>query len=125
MNFLLPVLVTVTVSPAAVTIPANGQVTLQATVKGLCSTCISDINLWSIAENNGAICTWFDTPPAGPCPAGTIQETAGSLSNSLTVTYYAPSTPGTFHVTAEWFDSLSFGSGTTTKNGTSVITVSP
>src|SRR5713101_2130865 len=72
--------VTVTVSPAAATVPANGQATLKATVNGLCSTCAFHINDWSITENgSSAFCTWFTTPPIGPCPAGTIQETAGSL----------------------------------------------
>jgi hypothetical protein len=113
--------VTVTVSPAAVTIPAGDAVTLQATVKGLCSTCISLINEWKITENGGSPnCTWFDTPPLGPCPGGTIQEVTGG--NSLTATYHSPSTSGTFHVVAEWC--ICFGSSIT-KDGTSVVTVSP
>jgi hypothetical protein len=110
--------VTVTVSPAAATVPANGQVTLKATVNGLCSTCAPQIDDWSITENGGTFCTWFTTPPIGPSPAGTIQETAGSL---LTVTYYAPSTSGKFHVSASW--SLIFTTPTVTKVGGSVITV--
>jgi hypothetical protein len=113
--------VTVIVSPAAVTVPANGQVTLQATVNGLCSTCPSSIQVWGITEDPsaGANCVYFEPPPIGPCPAGAIQETTGDPS-FLTVTYFAPSTPGTYHVTAEWsLPSLP------TKVGTSVITVSP
>jgi hypothetical protein len=112
--------VTVTVSPSAVTIPAGGQVTLQATVKG--SPAAPAVN-WIIAElqTNGASgsqCNWSGTtPPAGPCPDGTIQ---GADANSLTVTYLAPSTSGTFHVTAQANVSL-----TLVKDGTAVITVSP
>jgi hypothetical protein len=115
--------VTVAVSPATATIPANGQVTLQATVNGLCSTCTPAIFLWSVTagdSNGDSGCDWFTTPPSGPCPSGTIQETAGG--NTLTVTYFAPSTAGTYHIVAEW--SGGFGSPVT-KDGTSVISVSP
>jgi hypothetical protein len=122
--------VTVTVSPAAATVAADGQVTLQATVKGLCSGCGSMIQQWSIAEDpsDGVNCTFFEAPPIGPCPGGSIQETVGGLSSSLTVIYFAPSTPGTYHVTAEWSTAggISIGGGSPVfKDGTSVITVSP
>jgi hypothetical protein len=118
--------VSVSVSPAAVTIPTNGQVTLQATVSGLCSNCVGSIQYWSIAEdpNNGVSCYWFTTPPAGPCPGGTIQPNNNQGSfNTLTVTYYAPSTPGTFHVSAVWC--ICEGSSQISKTGTSVVTVDP
>jgi len=108
--------VTVTVSPAAVTIPASSQVTLQAMVKGTGS---SDSALtWSIAEQT-INCYWLDTPPAGPCPDGTIQQEA--IGSSSTVTYHAPGTSGTFHVTAEW----SLLGPSVIKHGTSVVTVGP
>ena len=112
--------VNVTVSPSAVTIPASSQVTLQATVKG--SSAAPALS-WSIAElqTNGASgsqCNWSGTtPPAGACPDGTIQ---GADASSLTVTYLAPSTLGTFHVIAQANVSL-----TLVKDGTAVITVSP
>jgi hypothetical protein len=112
--------VTVTVAPSAVTIPANGQVTLQATVKG--SPAAPALN-WTIAElqtngASGAQCNWSGTTtPVGPCPDGTIQ---GADASSLTVTYFAPSTSGMFHVIAQ--DSVSL---TLVKDGTAVITVSP
>jgi len=112
--------VTVTVSPSSVTIPASGQVTLKATVKGSPSS--PAVN-WSIAElqtngASGAECNWEGaTPPAGSCPDGTIQ---GADASSLTVKYLAPSTSGTFHVIAQSNVSL-----TLVKNGTAVITVSP
>jgi hypothetical protein len=112
--------VTVTVSPPAVTIPASGQIALQATVKsGRAAPALT----WSIAElrtngASGAQCNWSGTtPPAGPCPDGTIQGADGS---SLTVTYLAPSTSGTFHVVAQVNVSLSL-----VKDGTAVVTVSP
>jgi len=113
--------VTVTVSPAATPVAENGQVPLHATVNGLCSTCAPSIYLWYIYENNpanGGLCT--NTPAIPQCPAGTIQETGPS---NLTATYDAPSTPGTYHVIAEW--SVPSGSGSINKTGTSVVTVSP
>jgi hypothetical protein len=115
--------VTVSISPATASVAASSQVTLQASVKGLCSTCASDIFSWSISENataGASSCNWFDTPPVVPCPAGTIQ---GTSQSTLTVTYHPPSTPGTYHVVAEWCDCL--GSPTVKKTGTSVITVTP
>lgn len=112
--------VTVSVSPSAVTIPANGQVTLQATVKG---SPAAPALTWEIAElqtngASGAQCNWSGTtPPAGPCPDGTIK---GADAGSQTVTYLAPSISGTFHVIAQ--DNVSL---TVVKNGTAVITVGP
>jgi hypothetical protein len=116
--------VTVAVSPAAMTIPADGQETLQATIRNYCSGC-QPLYSWTIAENDGTNCTWLTLLPAGPCPAGTIQETAVPYGYP-TVTYFAPSTAGTFHVTAEWeWGANIFAPPTTTKQGTSIVTVSP
>ena len=117
--------VTVTVSPASITIPASDQTTLQATVHGLCSSCASSV-LWSIAElqtngASGAQCNWSgNTQPVGPCPDGTIE--GADASPALTVKYHAPSTSGTFHVTAEW---STLFNPVVVKDGTSVITVGP
>lgn len=115
--------VTVTVSPMSVTIPPSGQVTLQATVKG--SPGIPSV-VWFIAElavngASGSQCNWSGTtPPVGPCPDGTIE--GADASPALTVKYHAPSTSGTFHVTAEWSTAFS---PVIVKDGTSVITVGP
>jgi hypothetical protein len=117
--------VTVTVSPASVTIPTSDQTTLQATVHGLCSSCAPSV-LWTIAElqtngASGAQCNWSgNTQPVGPCPDGTIEQ--ADASSSLTVTYHAPSTSGTFHVTAQW---STLFNPVVVKDGTSVITVGP
>jgi hypothetical protein len=117
--------VTVTVSPAVVTVPANGQVTLQATVTGTGTA--TNALTWSMAElqtngASGAQCDWLDTPPEGPCPDGTIQQ--NSAANFEAVTYHAPGTSGgPFHVIAEW--STVDAGVVITKDGTSAITVSP
>src|SRR3954469_21785483 len=93
--------VTVSVSPAAATVAASDQVTLQATVHGLCSSC-APVLTWSILElqTNGATgsqCNWQGTtPPSGPCPDGTIE--GADATPALSVTYHAAGAPGTFHV---------------------------
>jgi hypothetical protein len=115
--------VTVTVAPATATVAENGQVALQATVQGECAGCTPFYN-WLISENGGADCTWVDTPPAVPCPGGTLQQPTSA--SGPTVTYIAPSTSGTYHVIGQslYYSNLS-GPPTTTKQGTSVITVTP
>jgi hypothetical protein len=116
--------VTVSVSPAANTVTASGQVTLQPAVHGVCSSC-APLVTWSIVElkangASGSQCNWQGTtPPAGPCPDGTIQ--GADAPPALTVTYHAPSASGTFHVTAEWCDCL--GNPPVVKDGTAGITV--
>jgi hypothetical protein len=109
--------VKVTVSPAAVTVPANGQVTLHATVTGS-GTVSGNALTWSFPEQTTS-CYWLDTPPTGPCPDGTIQQV--TVMDFQTVTYHAPSASGTFHVVAEW----TLWGSPVVKDGTSVITVTP
>jgi hypothetical protein len=115
--------VTVAVSPMSVTIPASGEVTLQATIKGSPG---APSATWFIAElaTNGASgsqCNWSGaTQPAGACPDGTIE--IADASAGLTVKYHAPSTAGTFHVTAEW---STLFNPVVVKDGTAVITVGP
>jgi hypothetical protein len=111
--------VTVNIAPAAPTVAANGQVTLQVTVNGLCPTCATSTILWSITENGSTDCDWVDTPPTGPCLAGTIQLTGADPATSLTATYHAPGASGTYHVIAEALIALGFP----TKKGTSVVTI--
>jgi hypothetical protein len=113
--------VTVNLAPASPTVTANGQVLLQVTVNNECPSCSVGSIFWSVTENGNASCTWIDTLPAGPCPAGTVQLTGANSSASLTATYFAPGTPGTYHVVADAIIAFGFP----TKEGTSVITVSP
>jgi hypothetical protein len=107
----------------SVTIPASGEVTLQATVKGSPG---DPSAVWFIAElaingASGSQCNWSGTTqPAGPCPDGTI-EGADAIPG-MTVKYHAPSTSGTFHVTAEW---STLFNPVVVKDGTAVITVGP
>src|SRR5438270_64307 len=115
--------VTVAVSPMSVTIPASGEVTLQATVKGSPGAPSATWFIAELATNgaSGAQCNWSGTTqPAGPCPDGTIE--IADASAALTVKYHPPSTTGTFHVTAEW---ATLFNPVVVKDGTAVITVGP
>jgi hypothetical protein len=115
--------VVVSIAPTTATVASSGQVSLTATVTGLAA---APALTWSIAElqingASGAQCNWLgSTPPAGPCPAGTIQ--GADAPSGLTVTYHAPSTSGTFHVTAQW---SSLFTPVIVKTATSSITVTP
>jgi hypothetical protein len=108
---------TESLSPASPTVAANGQVPLVLTVKGLCGTCMLPGVIWGIEEDGGG-CNWTSTPPVGPCPGGTIQITGSDVGISLTATYFAPSTPGTYHATAQ---AVLVG----VASATSTITVTP
>lgn len=113
--------VTLTISPAAATIPKSSQIALVASVNKFCAGCLPEID-WSIAENNGVNpCLWQagqTPPPTGSCPGGTLQ--VQGFVNNTSVIYFSPSTAGTYHVTG--WQVVSFTSGV---KGTSVITVSP
>jgi hypothetical protein len=118
--------VTVTVAPAAKTLSPNGQVALLATVNNFCPECVPEID-WSVAENNSVPCLWGNpqSPPAGPCPGGTIQGQGAQGPLSPSVIYFAPSAGGTFHVIASQIVGLTSGGQTISVTGTAVITVSP
>jgi len=81
-------------------VAVNGQLPLVLTVSGLCGTCSLPGVAWGIDEDGGGG-NWITTPPAGPCPGGTIQITGTDVGDSLTVTYFAPSTAGTYHVRSQ------------------------
>ena len=115
--------VIVTVTPATAMASVNGQLTLQAAIQNDCTGCVP-LYVWYVAENNGGDCTWIDTPPAGPCPAGTIQQNPDV--GVFTVTYFAPATSGTYHVTAQWNDYDNFsGPPVATKLGVAAVTITP
>lgn len=115
----------VSVAPPTATVNAGGQVTLQATVTGCDSACPAPALTWTITElqtngASGAQCNWQGaTPPAGPCPSGTIE--GADTPPFLSVTFHAPNTPGTIHVVAS--DIHVFTNPPVTKTGTAVITV--
>src|SRR5271163_4084274 len=117
--------VSVSVSPATANVATSGQLPLQASVQGLGSGIPSSVTLWTITENptTSDCAVYVGIVISDPCPAGTIQI---ANSTELTVTYFAPTTAGTYHVVAEWEDFVNFtGPPLATKTGTTVVTVGP
>ena len=115
----------VSVAPPTATVSAGGQVTLQASVSGCGGApCPAPAFTWAIGElqtngATGAQCNWQGaTPPPGPCPNGTIE--GADTPPFVSVTFHAPSTPGTIHVLAQVFE---FSNPPVVKTGTAVITV--
>jgi hypothetical protein len=95
--------VSVTVSPAQATIPASGSVVLTGTAAGFTDTLLGQ---WWIQEsynldrNNNCGFLSTDPPPQSGCPYGYVMYDP-NLAVPSTATYYAPSTPGTYHITFE------------------------
>jgi hypothetical protein len=95
--------VTVSVSPTEATIPVNGSVALNGSATGFTS---APMGQWWIQESHnldrindcGLITT--EAPPQSGCPYGYVMFDE-KMSVPSTATYYAPSTPGTYHVTFE------------------------
>lgn len=113
--------VIVTVSPFTAATTTGRQVTLQATVTGLSG--IPALN-WSIVElqgngASGAQCNWTgSSPPAGPCPDGTIQ--GADVQPATKVRYNSPGSTGIFHVQVQWSSAFT---PIVTKTATATITV--
>jgi hypothetical protein len=95
--------VSVSVSPTEATIPVNGSVVLNGSATGFTSAPMAQ---WWIQESHnldrindcGFITT--EAPPQSGCPYGYVMYDE-KMSVPSTATYYAPSTPGTYHVTFE------------------------
>ena len=113
--------VVLTVSPSAATTTTGQQVSLKATITGVPGTPALS---WSIVElqtggASGAQCNWAgSTPPAGPCPDGTIQ--GADVPPNTNVTYNAPGTTGTFHIQVQWSTAFT---PVITKTATATVTV--
>jgi hypothetical protein len=115
--------VTATVTPAQATVAASGTVALEGDATGFTQ---SPIVSWWVQEahntGGGDDCGYLQPPPMSPCPYGYV--IFGSVTQfPSSATYYAPLTPGTYHVIF-WasqfteFDHLS-------KTATATITVTP
>lgn len=95
--------ISVSVSPSQATIPPNGSVTLNGTVSGFTAAPMAQ---WWIQEsynldrinNRGFFTT--EAPPQSGCPNGYVMYDE-KMAVPSTATYYAPSAPGTYHVTFE------------------------
>lgn len=95
--------VSVSVSPSQATIASNASVTLNGTASGFTA---SLMGRWWIQEsydvdhiNNCGFLT-TEAPPQSGCPNGYVMYDE-KMAVPSTATYYAPSAPGTYHVTFE------------------------
>ena len=95
--------VSVSVSPSQATIAPNGSVTLNGSASGFTGSLMAQ---WWIQEsynldriNN---CGFFTTeaPPQSGCPNGYVMYDE-KMAVPSRANYYAPSAPGTYHVTFE------------------------
>ena len=105
--------VTLTITPAAASVPVNGAVDLQGSVVGL-----SDPTLdWWQQEHhdqtgiNGSqdcdYVTQVTTYIVSTCTAGYLTGPGMVSASSSTEVYHAPATPGTYHVTLRVFQQSS------------------
>ncbi len=117
--------VTVTVSPSAATVPIGGTVTLTGSETGFTA---SPVVSWWIQEsksiNFNNDCGKLDTQAKDftGCPNGFVMFHDVTTVPS-TATYYAPQTPGTYHVTLSMMQVTTFDS--LQKTATATITVTP
>ena len=115
--------VTATVTPAQATVAVSGTVALKGDAVGFSQ---SPIVLWRVQEahdtGGGDDCGYLQPPPMSPCPYGYM--IFGSVTQfPSSATYYAPLTPGTYHVT---FDATQFTEfDHLSKTATAMITVTP
>lgn len=103
--------VTLTITPAAATIPANGTVDLQGTVVGLSSP---TLDWWqqdhhdAMGINGSQNCDHLTDPVLIPgCRFGYLTGSGMIQAASAVATYHAPPTPGTYHVTLRVFQQSS------------------
>lgn len=115
--------VTATVTPSQATVALGGSVTLTGAATGFTA---APIVQWYIQEskdidfnNDCGLLTSQNPPPTG-CPFGYVMF-ADVTTFPSSATYYAPSTPGTYHVTFEVSQFTTFDH--LTKTAQAVITV--
>jgi hypothetical protein len=115
--------VTVLVTPAQTSVAAGGTVTLKGSSTGFTQTPIVE---WWIQEAKDAggsdDCGYLTLPPMSSCLFGYV--VFGSVTQfPSSATYYAPLTPGTYHVTFEATQFTTFDH--LTKTTTVTINVTP
>jgi hypothetical protein len=116
--------VVATVTPAQATVPVTGTVQLVGSAMGFTDGNAVVVDWWvqEAKDTGDDPCGYLEPPPTSPCQFGyVIFGTVSKFPSSAT--YYAPQTPGTYHVTFEAtqfeeFDHL-------TKTAEATITVTP
>jgi hypothetical protein len=117
--------VTVLVTPSQATVPVGGNVSLTGTESGFTAPPVVQ---WWIQESKNIDfnndCGKLDTEPKDftGCPYGFVMFPNVTTVPS-TATYYAPQTPGTYHVTVSMTQVVEFDS--LQKTATATITVTP
>jgi len=115
--------VTVTVTPSQATVAPGGSVTLTGAATGFTGPPIVQ---WWIQESrdidryNDCGVLSSQAPPQTGCPYGYVMF-ADVTSFPSSATYYAPSTPGTYHVTFEASQVVEFDSLTKTVQATITV----
>lgn len=115
--------VTASVAPVQAAVPAGGSVTLTGSAKGFTA---SPIVSWWIQESrdidryNDCGLLSSQAPPQSGCPYGYVMF-ADVTTFPSSATYYAPSTPGTYHVTFQAMQVSEFDSLTKTVQATITV----
>ena len=114
--------VTVMVTPALATVAVAGTVSLKGDATGFTR---SPIVRWWVQEAHdagGDDCGYLQPPPVSPCQYGYVIFDSVSQFPSA-ATYYAPLTPGTYHVTFQATQNTAFDY--LSKTAMATITVTP
>jgi hypothetical protein len=113
--------VTASVTPASASVTAGGSVTLKGDAVGFTA---SPIVSWWIQEakaSGGDDCGYLTLPPTSSCEWGYV--VFGTVTQFPSqATYYAPSTPGTYHVVFEATQNTAFDYLTKTVTATITVT---
>jgi hypothetical protein len=118
--------VIVTITPAQATVPVGQTIGLVGSATGFSDTRGVVARWWvQEAKDTGANdCGYLEPPPTSHCQYGYV--TYGPIPTfPSSASYYAPQTPGTYHVT---FEATQFSYGAfdhLTKTATATITVTP
>lgn len=114
--------VTVTVTPAQATVTPGGTLDFVGNASGFTETPIVRWWIQEARNTGGDDCGYLQQPPTSPCQFGYVIYGSVSVFPS-SASYFAPLTPGTYHVTFEatqfsTFDHLS-------KTASATISVTP
>lgn len=115
--------VTVSVTPSQTTVAPGASIILSGNAMGFTASPIVD---WWIQEsrdldfNNDCGFLSSEAPPQSGCPYGYVMYDAVEKVPS-SATYYAPSTPGTYHVTFEASQFVTFDHLTKTAQATITV----
>lgn len=118
-----PSQVIASITPAQSTLKTGENITLTGSATGFTAP---PIVTWWIQEarsaDTGDDCAYLKLPAMSPCPYGYVIFPSVTQFPSV-ATYYAPSTPGTYHVVFEAIQSVEYHP--VSKTVTAAVTVTP